>query len=156
MIIFLIIYALFFLLVKKGRIKIEALRKLSLFKIILLFILLTVLFTLLGFLMPFCERVGPGEEDVNLVMFLSSCQTECRLLGADLNSSLLESINDEVDTVLKDYCCASNDLDGDGILETAGELGPEICSLAYECVLDGVHSRDFCSNYSSVEACGLE
>jgi hypothetical protein len=100
-----------------------------------------------GDLLSGLTSIGASDEEVRITQFLSTCQSRCNTLNLLVDYSDLQA-GDEDDYLdqLKSYCCEATDLDLSGTYDVSGEFGPEICSLAFDCSLDGRLPADYCSD----------
>jgi hypothetical protein len=103
--------------------------------------------------------IAPEEEDVAITSFRSTCTTKCQTLNYvlddnDIPTAALWSTSDPNYNAVKNYCCESYDLDSDGRFETNGDLGPEICSLMFECRVGGQVSSSFCKQFTTIGEMG--
>lgn len=114
-----------------------------------------------GDLMEGLTSLMPGREDVSATSFLSSCQQKCGTLNLvvdedDVPAGAAISSSDPNYNAFKNYCCEAADLDGDGTIESNGDLGAEICALAYDDCTIGMYSgSSFCKTpLNTPEGCG--
>jgi len=78
-------------------------------------------------------------DSATLTTFLTDCQQKCQTIN------LMKGSGDLTATQAQIFCCADDDMDDDGEVTINGELGPEICALAYsDCEVDGENPASFC------------
>lgn len=99
-------------------------------------------------------QIGPGDEEVDITAFQSSCQSKCNTLNLLYDENDLERYEltamtnlDSKYNSIKNFCCESADLDGNGAIEDNGDLGPETCALAYSsCRIGNYGVNDICDS----------
>jgi hypothetical protein len=119
-------------------------------------------------LMSGLTGMGPSSEEVSQTTFLSQCRSKCNSLNLELQS--VTNWYDQLQSTfvwyyttpstlmqsIKDFCCYSTDLNGNGQLEMTGSSGPEYCSKAYaqSCTIDGLSPAVFCKKAYSGQSGG--
>ncbi|MBN1923312.1 MAG: hypothetical protein JW791_00955 [Nanoarchaeota archaeon] len=98
-----------------------------------------------GDLLSGFTSIGASDEEVRITSFLSSCQSRCNTLNLMLDYDDVEADPAQYTNQLKSFCCESSDLDESGSIEENGLFGPELCSLAYDCLLDGQSPSIYCA-----------